>query len=224
MSGFTAAVFASGGGSNFQALLDHDARLWRVGLLVLNREAGARARADAASVPVALIPTKDRAEDDVGEEMLATLDMHEVDIVLLAGYLRKLPPAVVAHFRGRVLNIHPALLPAFGGKGMYGRRVHEAVLEAGELRSGATVHLVTDEYDEGGIVGQWSVEVLPGDTAESLADRVLRVEHRLYPLAVDHLCAALADGRALERMSDVALDVPRLENDYTPKQVDEVAE
>lgn len=203
---FNVAVFASGGGSNFQALLDHQSEqdLWRIVLLVMNRDAGAAERARKAGVPVRVIPTRDRPDDEVAEETLAALDEHDVDIVLLAGYLRRIPPEVVQRFEGRMLNIHPALLPDFGGPGMYGRRVHEAVVASHASTSGATVHFVTEEYDDGGILGQWQVEVLPQDTAEDLAARVLRVEHRLYPAAVDHLCAALAEDREPERMKDVS--------------------
>jgi phosphoribosylglycinamide formyltransferase-1 len=106
---------------------------------------------------------------------------HEVNLIVLAGYMRKLGPRTLAQYRGRVLNIHPALLPKFGGPGMYGARVHEAVLTAQEKESGATIHLVTEEYDQGPIIAQSRVAVLPGDTVESLAARVLEVEHALFP-------------------------------------------
>lgn len=199
---FNVAVFASGGGTNFQALLDHQSGqdVWRIALLVMNREAGAAERAREAGVPVRIIPTRDRPDDELAEETLGALDEHDVDIVLLAGYLRRIPPEVVQRYRGRMLNVHPALLPDFGGPGMYGMKVHQAVVASGASTSGATVHFVTEEYDEGAILGQSRVEVLPQDTAEDLAARVLQVEHRLYPAAVDHLCAALAEGREPEPM------------------------
>jgi phosphoribosylglycinamide formyltransferase-1 len=201
------AVFASGGGTNFQALLDHQTRqdLWRVRLLIMNREGGAAERAEKAGVPVRVIPTSDRPAEDVALETLEALEAHGAEVVLLSGYLRLLPHEVVERYAGRILNIHPALLPAFGGKGMYGMRVHEAVVAAGETESGATVHFVTERYDEGGVLGQARVPVLPADTPEDLAARVLAVEHRLYPSAVDHLCAALREGRAPERMPDLEL-------------------
>jgi phosphoribosylglycinamide formyltransferase 1 len=100
---------------------------------------------------------------------------------VLAGYLRLVPAAIVRRWEGRMLNVHPALLPAFGGKGMYGRRIHEAVLAARSTVTGVTVHLVDEHFDEGPIVAQWPVPVHPGDTPESLAARVLAAEHRLYP-------------------------------------------
>jgi phosphoribosylglycinamide formyltransferase-1 len=113
----------------------------------------------------------------------------------LAGYVKLVPVQVVARFKGRMLNIHPALLPAFGGKGMYGQRVHAAVLAAGVRESGASVHFVDEEYDRGAVVAQRRVPVLDGDTPASLAARVLEIEHQLYPAAVDRVCEALAAGR-----------------------------
>jgi phosphoribosylglycinamide formyltransferase-1 len=206
----TVAVFASGGGTNFQALLDHQAAQdeWRIGLLVMNREAGARDRALQAEVPVRIIPTKERPSEDVSAETVAALDEFGVDVILMSGYLRRLPTEVVRRFAGRILNIHPALLPDFGGKGMYGMNVHRAVVESEAVFSGATVHFVSEEYDEGENLGQWRVEVRPGDSPEELAARVLRVEHQLYPRAVDHLVAALRDNRPPEPMPDVWLNEP----------------
>lgn len=201
---FNVAVFASGDGTNFQALLDHRATrsLWQVALLVMNREAGAAQRARAAGVPVRIVATKDLPDDAVAGRTLDVLDEFAIDVILLSGYLRLLPAEVVRRYRGRILNIHPALLPAFGGKGMYGMNVHRAVVDAGERESGATVHFVTEEYDDGDVLAQGRVPVRAHDTPEELAARVLRVEHRLYPRAVDHLCAALAEGRTPERMAD----------------------
>jgi phosphoribosylglycinamide formyltransferase-1 len=199
-----AAVFASGGGTNFQALLDHQrpGGSWEIVLLLTDRaESGALARAAHACVPGAVVPTKGRALDDVGAQMLEILEAHAVDVILLAGYLRLVPPAVVARYPRRIVNIHPALLPKFGGKGMYGMNVHRAVIEAGEAESGATVHFVDEEYDRGRILAQRRVPVRAGDTPEDLAARVLEIEHRLYPEAVDHLCDALAAGVEPEPMT-----------------------
>ena len=193
-----AAVFASGGGTNFQALLDHQRPngSWEIVLLVSDRSlAGALARAEQAGVATAVVATKGRDVADVGKEMLGLLEAHAVDVLLLAGYLKLVPPAVVARYPGRILNVHPALLPAFGGKGMYGMNVHRAVIEAGEAESGATVHFVDAEYDRGRILAQRRVPVREGDTPEELAARVLEVEHALYPEAVDHLCDALEAGQ-----------------------------
>jgi len=114
------------------------------------------------------------------EAILAVLEKHRVNLIVLAGYMKKLGPKTLARYRGRVLNMHPALLPKYGGKGMYGYHVHAAVLAAGENESGATVHIADAEYDEGRLLAQRKVPVKPGDTSESLAARVLMVEHQLY--------------------------------------------
>lgn len=207
---FNVAVFASGGGTNLQALLDHQDTqdIWRVSVLIMNREGGAAERAAQANVPVHIVPTRNRDADDVAADTLRILQEHDVHLVLLAGYLRRIPDQVIDRYVGRILNIHPALLPDFGGPGMYGMHVHRAVIDSEAEVSGATVHFVTPVYDEGAILGQWRVSRLPDDTPEDLAARVLRVEHQLYPRAVDHLCAALASGEPASRMTDVWLDEP----------------
>ena len=120
-------------------------------------------------------------------EMLAALEFADIDLIALAGYLRLVPAAVLKRYPDRIVNIHPALLPKHGGKGMYGSNVHRAVLAAGESVSGATVHYVNENYDEGRIIAQREVPVLPDDTPESLAARVLAVEHLLYPDALEQV-------------------------------------
>jgi phosphoribosylglycinamide formyltransferase-1 len=112
--------------------------------------------------------------------ILSVLETNKIDLIILAGYMRLLGKTILKRYHGRVINIHPALLPKFGGQGMYGMHVHRAVLAAGELETGATVHLVTENYDEGPILAQTKVLIEPADTPESLAERVLRVEHALY--------------------------------------------
>jgi formyltetrahydrofolate-dependent phosphoribosylglycinamide formyltransferase len=198
------AVFASGGGTNFQSLLDHQSRdaPMRIVLLVTDRpEAGALERARKAGVATRVIPVRGRPVEDVGAETLASLEERGVRVILLAGYLRLIPPDVVRAFPRRILNIHPALLPSFGGKGMWGHRVHEAVLASGATLSGPTIHFVDEEYDTGFIFAQWPVPVFPGDTSDTLAARVLEVEHILYPLAAEHLCRAVARGADVMRPS-----------------------
>lgn len=195
------AVFASGGGSNLQALLDRlnarSARWGRVALAVSDRaEAGALERARNAGVATAVIPVANRDVTAVCADTLAVLEAHRIDLVALAGYLRLVPADVIGHFQDRIVNIHPALLPAFGGKGMYGMRVHRAVIEAGCRVTGVTVHHVNARYDEGGVIAQWPVPVLREDSAETLAARVLTVEHRLYPLALEWLAARIAGSPA----------------------------
>lgn len=116
--------------------------------------------------------------------------MHRaIDLVVTAGYMKKLGPRVRAAYASRIVNIHPALLPRHGGKGMYGKAVHESVLAAGDKVSGATVHILTDDYDTGPIIAQRRVPVLPGDTTDSLAERVLAAEHQLLPAVVQQIAA-----------------------------------
>jgi len=176
------AVLASGSGSNLQALLDACVPPARaaVVLVVSNRaDAGAVTRAVDASVA-----THHLVNPDDDRELLAALDAARVDLVVLAGYVKLVPPTVVEAYSGRMINIHPALLPAFGGHGMYGLAVHRAVLDSGATVTGPTVHLVTADYDRGPILAQWPVPVHADDTPESLRDRVLKVEHRLLPAVV----------------------------------------
>jgi formyltetrahydrofolate-dependent phosphoribosylglycinamide formyltransferase len=184
------AVAVSGRGSNLEALLraigpEAPARV----VLVLSSRPDAPALERAAAREIPSVTLRDPSDS---QEWLGALERHAVDLVVLAGYLRLVPSDVIARFRGRIINIHPALLPSFGGKGMYGRRVHEAVLASGARESGATVHLVDEVYDRGAILGQARVPVFPGDDPERLAARVLEVEHRLLPAAV---LAAAAAGR-----------------------------
>ncbi len=190
------AVLASGGGSNLQALIDYfaaigDRRAADIVLVASNRsEAGALARARAAGVPVSIIRS---ARHENGEEMLPLLQRHAVDLVVLAGYLQLVPPDVTRAFAGRIVNVHPAPLPDFGGAGMYGRRVHHAVLSAGVRFSGPTVHFVDDVYDHGATIAHWPVPVLPGDDDQAISVRVLSAEHLLLPRAVQ----AVASGAPL---------------------------
>ncbi len=185
------AVLASGGGSNLQAILDYlDAlgprRAGDVVLVASNRQdAGALERAARRSIATAVLT-------DAGPSALdELLTSHEVDLVVLAGYIRLVPPEIIIKYDGRVVNVHPALLPAFGGPGMYGRRVHRAVLEAGVRVTGVTVHFVNEQYDRGKIIAQWPVPVFAHDDAGTLAARVLRVEHLIYPRVVQ----GVASGR-----------------------------
>lgn len=190
------SVLASGSGSNFQALVDRfharEGSPVRVRLLVASRPGiGALQRAGRAGVETAVLPR----EEDEAAFLLRRLDAAGTGLVVLAGWLRLVPASVVQAYWGRMVNVHPALLPAFGGRGMYGTRVHRAVLEAGVRVTGATVHFVDERYDRGPIVAQWPVPVLEGDTPEDLAARVLEVEHRILPAAVE---AIATGGVALE--------------------------
>jgi len=179
-------VLASGRGSNLQAIIDHfdnlaRERVAKVVLVASNRaDSPALLRAATASIDTASFNP-----NDDGSELLALLQKFRIDLVVLAGYLKRIPPMVIGEYAGRIINIHPALLPAFGGEGMYGARVHEAVIASGATETGVTVHLVDDEYDRGPILAQWRVRVDKSDTAESLAARVLNVEHVVYPRVVE---------------------------------------
>ena len=193
MTGFHSPLplgfLASHGGSNLQAILDAIAQgfLNAQARLVISNNSKAKAldRAQNFGIPTLHMSqaTHPDAESLDAAIAQALLD-HGVQLVVLAGYMRKIGPAVLKAYPGRILNIHPALLPKFGGQGMYGMNVHEAVLKAGEAESGATIHIVDSEYDRGPILAQAVVPVLPNDNAESLQARVLEQEHLLYPQTI----------------------------------------
>lgn len=183
---------ASHGGSNMQAIIDacKEGRLSATAAVVISNNGDSRAleRARTEGIPNYHLSGNTHPDpDDLDRAIMDTLILHKVDVVALAGYMKKLGPKTLAHFRGRILNIHPALLPKFGGKGMYGIHVHEAVLAAGEKESGVTVHLVDEEYDRGPILAQVRVPVMPGDTPEALAERVLAQEHILYSATLQRI-------------------------------------
>ena len=183
------AVMASGGGSNFRAILhaiEAGTLPLRCPLLVSNRSsAGALKIAESHGVTAVVInPAAYEAEADYVAALMDLFARHQIDLVALAGYLKKVPVPVVRAFRHRMVNIHPALLPDFGGPGLYGLRVHAAVLAAGARQSGATIHFVDEEYDTGPCILQEQVPVLADDTPQTLAARVLAVEHKLYPKAL----------------------------------------
>lgn len=179
-------IFASGRGSNFSAILDKskqgaldaDIKL----LVTNNKNAGAIKKALAHKIPFVIIRRSmfDKRVDFI-KKMLMILKDHNISFIALAGYMKKIPAEVVSKYENKITNIHPALLPSFGGKGMYGTYVHKNVLETGCKVTGVTVHLVDNKYDHGPIVAQRCVEVKEGDTVESLSGRVLKVEHQIYP-------------------------------------------
>lgn len=222
-------VLASGGGTNLQAILDYldelgERRAADVALVASDRrEAGALARARDRGIATAVLTTPKRAEGaDLGE----LLAEHAVELVVLAGYLRRIPDEVVTRYAGRILNVHPALLPSFGGAGMYGIRVHEAVLASGATVSGATVHFVDEEYDRGPIIAQWPVPVLSGDDSHALAARVLRVEHVLYPRVVTAVAkgrvtlATCREGRRFSAPSDAEFNMLSSKDDCLAEAID----
>ncbi|HEX6981670.1 MAG TPA: phosphoribosylglycinamide formyltransferase [Balneolaceae bacterium] len=182
-------VFASGSGTNFQAIIDAvesgkiDGRLR--GLITNKPDIGAIKRAKKHNIEYSILSPADFTDaDKYTRVLLQTLNEWETDIIALAGYLVKVPTEIINRYEGRILNIHPALLPKYGGKGFYGLKVHQAVVENEELESGCTVHLVTDEYDAGPVLAQAKVAVKKSDDASTLAKRILEQEHRLYPKVI----------------------------------------
>jgi phosphoribosylglycinamide formyltransferase-1 len=176
---------ASHGGSNMQAIIEacKSGKLQATPAVVIsnNSTSGAIERAKTEGVPYYYLSGKTHPEPgELDDAILDAFLRHAVDVVVLAGYMKKLGPKTLSHFRGRIVNIHPALLPKFGGEGMYGIHVHEAVIAAGEKESGVTIHFVDEQYDTGAILAQTRVPVRPDDTPETLAARVLEQEHILY--------------------------------------------
>ena len=183
-------LLASHNGSTMQALIDacHSGRLRATPVVVVsnNKESGALARARKANILAFHLSGATHPDPAVlDREIAETLLQHDADLVALAGYMKKIGPAMLAAFPGRIINIHPGLLPEFGGRGMYGRRVHEAVIASGASETGATIHLVDEIYDHGPILAQSAIPVRQGETADSLAARVAEVERRLYVDVID---------------------------------------
>lgn len=188
------AVFVSGGGTNLQALLDARQAMpsVEIALVIADRPGvGALERAAAAGIAGEVVAPGER----FAERMREVLSTHMIEMVILAGYLQKIPEAIVDRYEGRMLNVHPALLPKYGGKGFYGLRVHRAVLEAGDKQSGATVHIVTAEFDDGPIILQKSVDVCDDDTPETLQERVkVEAEWQILPAATEQVAAEIVAG------------------------------
>lgn len=182
------AIFASGDGSNAENIIRYFAERplsGKVELVICNRPgAGVIARAEALGVPVRVMTREEISDSEV---MLRLLDDYHVDLIVLAGFLLMIPGFITSRYSGRIVNIHPSLLPAYGGKGMYGRRVHEAVIAAGEKVSGVTIHYVTDVYDEGRIIFQAETEVTPDDTPATLEAKVRALELAHFPRIIDGL-------------------------------------
>jgi phosphoribosylglycinamide formyltransferase-1 len=175
------AVFASGSGSNAQKIFEHFAGISGMEVsLLLSNKAGAAVMQRAASfdIPACAFTRADLYENGRVEELLRE---HRIDFIVLAGFLWLMPAALLRAYPGRIVNIHPALLPKYGGKGMYGMHVHHAVREANEPESGMTIHLVNEQYDEGNILFQARTAIAPEDTPEDIAAKVLALEHRYYP-------------------------------------------
>lgn len=190
------AVFASGGGSNFQSLIDkkEEGKL-HVDFCILignNSKAKAFERALNHGIPTLhLAPSHFDSEQKYTEKLLDELESYKTDLIVLAGYMKMIPISVVNKYRNRIINIHPGLLPAFGGKGMYGSRVHQAVLDYGAKVSGISIHFVDEQYDHGPVILQETTRVLDDDSADTLAARVLKLEHANYWRVVE----AIAQGK-----------------------------
>lgn len=179
------AIFASGAGSNALEIIRHfkGHKTINVSIVFCNKPgAGVIHLAEHAGIPVRMI---EKEQFFRGDAYVPELQRVGIDIIVLAGFLWKIPIALTDAFKGRILNIHPALLPKYGGKGMYGKHVHEAVIASGDQSSGITIHLVDDVYDHGQIIFQTMVDISEGDTPETLAGKVHILEHRYFPSVIE---------------------------------------
>jgi len=185
------AIFASGSGSNAQKIIEHfeDSLYVNVSLIVTNRcKAKVLDRAERFNIPTIVL--KDKAQFS-SELFVKDLRDHKIDLIVLAGFLWLIPKQLITHFPKAIINIHPALLPAFGGKGMYGMHIHRAVKQQGVLETGITIHYVNPVYDEGEIIFQKSVNLLASDTPEEIAAKVQALEHLYYPEVVEQTITRL---------------------------------
>jgi phosphoribosylglycinamide formyltransferase-1 len=181
------AIFASGTGSNAGKIIDHFrySKTVEIALVVCNKPgAGVLEIAEREGIPVLML---DRERFFRGDHYLAAFQSRQISFIVLAGFLWKIPPALIHAYPKRIINIHPALLPKYGGKGMYGSHVHEAVIAAGEKESGISIHFVDELYDHGQLIFQARVEIDPGETAESLASKIHQLEHRHYPEQIEKI-------------------------------------
>ncbi|MDQ3048100.1 MAG: phosphoribosylglycinamide formyltransferase [Bacteroidota bacterium] len=179
------AIFASGEGTNAQKIIDHfrQSARGRVSLVVCNKPgAGVLRRAEQANVPVLMINRSSFYESD---EVIRHLHSNNIDLIVLAGFLWMIPADLIQAFPEKIINIHPALLPKFGGKGMYGMNVHKAVIDSAEKQSGITIHFVNENYDEGKIIAQHTCYITSLDTFETLAEKIHELEHRYYPQTIE---------------------------------------
>jgi phosphoribosylglycinamide formyltransferase 1 len=181
------AIFASGSGSNAERFFEHfkHSPLAEIALVCANKpDAYVLERAARHNIPSWVFTNKQLAQS---QEVLHKLQQEGIDLIVLAGFLRLIPDYLIQAYPNRIINIHPALLPKWGGKGMWGQHVHQAVVSAGELESGISIHYVDAHYDEGDLIFQTSCPLQPGDTPEQVAEKVLKLEHTHYPRVVEHL-------------------------------------
>lgn len=185
------AIFASGSGSNAENIIryfrDNDSIC--VSLVLSNKsDAYVLERAHRLGVSYSVFPKEDWV---AGDEVLAVLQEYRIDFIVLAGFLVRVPDLILHAYPNKIINIHPALLPKFGGKGMYGSRVHEAVVAAGEKESGITIHYINERYDEGNTIFQATCPVLPDDTPEDVAEKVHALEYKHFPLIIEKVLDTL---------------------------------
>lgn len=182
-------VFASGSGSNFQAIIDgiekNEINAEISGLITDRLESGAAARAKKHRIPY--LEINDKNPEQFSNKVIEQLNVWDPDLIVLAGFLRKVSDSIIHRYQNKIINIHPSLLPKYGGKGFHGLNVHTAVIESGDIESGCTVHFVNEEYDRGEIIMQKRVQVHDNDTPTTLAARVLKAEHKLLPTVINKL-------------------------------------
>lgn len=181
------AIFASGNGTNAERIASYFAGSSKICvslILTNNPEAGVLKRAEKLSIPVVVFNRNDFSRTD---KIAKILSKNEIDLVVLAGFLWLVPLNLLKAYPDRIINIHPALLPKYGGKGMYGRHVHEAVIASGDDKSGITIHYVNEKYDDGHVIFQSTVEVNLTDTADSLAAKIHELEHSHFPVVIEQL-------------------------------------
>ena len=181
------AIFASGAGSNAEKIIEyfHDHAQIKISLVVCNKPgAGVINVAESNNIEVLMV-TRENFID--GEELASLLQQRNIDFIVLAGFLWKIPVGLIEAYPRKIINIHPALLPAYGGKGMYGSRVHEAVISNADRESGITIHYVDEVYDHGDIIFQEKIEIMPGDTPGSLAEKIHSLEHKHFPKVIEKL-------------------------------------
>ena len=181
------AIFASGNGSNAQAIIEHlltNSAVEVSKIYTNNKDAYVIERGNKFDVSSVVF----NKSEFIGEEFTNALQSENYDLIILAGFMWLVPPAIVSSYKNKIVNIHPALLPAYGGKGMYGDNVHKAVIANKELKSGITIHYVNENYDEGDIIFQAECPVRSTDTSNSLAERIHKLEHKHYPEVIEKLC------------------------------------
>lgn len=186
------AIFASGNGSNAQNIIEHfnKSNTARVSLIICNKPNAYVLERGKAKGVSSVVMTKEELTSDSPDTLISLLQENEINYIILAGYLLKIPEALVAAYPGSIINIHPALLPKFGGKGMYGHHVHEAVIAAGEKETGITIHLVDSNYDSGKILFQAKCDVLGSDTTESIEKKIHTLEQRHFPTEIERYIKA----------------------------------